>query len=174
MTLAQPYRLSALAGVVALALTGPAGCAMDREAEVRARLAEWVEPGDTLWFRSTMDCTAAVFRTKTVTPSPDVQRVTSVRQGLLLLGHDVIVGFDVDGLSPTQVSEEVMSADLPRGLGVLSSGVAAKGCMDEQTTRSYLSALHSDQAMLIFDPAGKVLAVLDRAGQRIFFARGTV
>ena len=174
MTMAQPYRLAALSGAALLALSGLTGCAMDREAKVRALLGAWVELGSTTWFRSTMDCTAAVFRTETPNPAPEVQQVRSVRQGLMLLGHDITVGFGIGGLSPTQISEKVMQADLPKGLGVLSAGLAARGCMDEATERSYLSALGSEHALLIFVPSRNVLAVLDRAGQQIFFARGNV
>ncbi|UWQ90262.1 hypothetical protein QEZ52_15985 [Aliisedimentitalea scapharcae] len=174
MFAAQPYRLTALRGLAALALGGLAGCAMDREADVRAQLDTWVELGATSYFQSTMECTAGVFATGSQYLSAPVQTVRSVRQGLLLMGHDIAVAFDVSGQTPTLVSEAVMTADLPKGLGVLSSGVAAKGCMDDTLTRSYLAALHSDQAMLIFDPASNVMAVLDRAGERIFYARGNI
>ena len=174
MILAQPYRMTALGGLAALALFGLAGCAMDREADVRAQLANWVKLGATSYFKSTMECTAGVFETASDYPSASLQIVRTVRQGLMLLGHDIAVAFEIAGQTPTLVSEAVMTADLPQGLGILSSGVAAKGCMNDPLVRSYLSALHSERAILIFDPASNVLAVLDRDGQRIFYARGNV
>ena len=174
MTRAHSLRLTALAGGAILALAGLAGCALDREAKVRAQLEQWVELGDTTYFESAPDCTLGVFATEATELSPKLQTVPSVRQGLLLMGHDLAVAFAVEGQTPTLITEEVMTADLPTGLGVLSAGIAAKNCMTPEVTRSYLSALHSDQATLIFDPANNALAVFDRLGERIFYARSGV
>ncbi|MBE1283008.1 MAG: hypothetical protein GJ676_06825 [Rhodobacteraceae bacterium] len=179
MIRALPYRRKfglKLAGpsLATLALTGLVGCALDREAQVRALLDSWVVLGRTTYFKSTMECTAGLFDTHSDQLSIMLQRVPTVRQGLLLMGHDLAVAFDVAGRTPTEVSEDVMEADLPKGLGVLTSGVAAKNCMDEALTVNYLEALHSERAMLIFDPTSNGLAILDRDRQRIFFARGPV
>ena len=174
MARARPIRLTALVGGAMLALAGLVGCALDREAMVRAQLDQWVELGDTTYFESSTDCTLGMFEVETVDLSPDLQRVPSVRQGLLLLGHDLAVAFDIEGRPPTQISEDVMRADRHKALGLLSSGIAAKNCMTPKVTQSYVTALRSEQAILIFDPTNNALAVLDRLGGRIFYARSGV
>ncbi|KAE9627614.1 hypothetical protein [Parasedimentitalea maritima] len=174
MTLAQSYRRAAKAVLVVLALTGLAGCAMDKEDEVRAQIGDWVSLGDTSYFKSSMSCTAGVFEVEGVRITSLISKARSVATGMTLLKSGEAVAFDVKGLSPNAVSEQIMTKDLPQGLGVLSSGVAGKGCMDETTKNAYLRALLDPEAVLMFDPNGNVMAVLDRHNERLFFSRGTV
>lgn len=172
MVLARPYRRMPLRGLMALAFLGLAGCAMDEEAEVRAQAETWAALGDTIYFESKWTCTAAVFAVEETRIRSFITKVRKVDRGLRLTGEGETVAFDVDGLSPTEVSEAVMSADLPKGLSVLNSGVAAKDCMEGTVPAAYLSALNDPQAVLIFAPENKAMAVLDRRNKRLFYARG--
>jgi len=163
-----------LPGFVALALTGLAGCAMDDEEDVRAQVGNWVTLGDTSYFKSTMDCTAGVFAVEGTRITSLIAKARSVATGMTLLKDGTAVAFDVKGLSPNAVSEQIMSKDLPQGLGVLSSGIAGKNCMSDPVKDAYLRALLDPDSVLMFDPDGNVMAVLDRSNATLYYARGTV
>ena len=174
MTNAQPYLRAAKAALVGLALIGLAGCAMDKEAEVRERLGDWVSLGDTTYFNSSMSCTAAVFEVDGLRITSLISKARSIATGMTLLEDGKAVAFDVKGLSPNGVSEQIMTQNLSRGLGVLSSGVAGKDCMTDDIKQAYLRSLLDPNSVLMFDPNGNVMAVLDRAKKQLFFSRGTV
>lgn len=161
----------AFAGLALLAL---AGCGLDSEDKLRARLDGWVSLGETVYFASTRECTAAVFELTSAEIKSAVPLTSSVAEGLNWLQRGKRVGFDVAGSSPTAISEYAMSLDLPVGLGVLSAGVAAGKCMTEAVQGRYLDALTDPRAVLIFDPEDNVLAVIDRRARQVFFARGNV
>jgi len=174
MSVAQRYRRAVYAVLASLALTGLASCAMDSEQEVRALVGDWVTLDETAFFKSGMNCTAGVFKLETTRISSLVTHARSVRGGMEAMADGKPVAFMISGLSPTLVSEQVMTADLPQGLGVLSSGVAGKDCMDDGTKRSYLRALLDPNAVLIFEPVEKFMVVVDKTNARLFFSRGNV
>lgn len=170
---AQSYQ-PALCGLATLALVGLAGCALESETTVRARLGDWVSLGATTYFSSTQECTAGEFELAIPDIKSAVFVTSSVAEGLNRLQRAQAVAFDVRGQSPTMISEFAMSNDLPVGLGVLSSGVAAKMCMDDPVKARYLKALTDPHGVLIFAPEDNALAVVDRRAKRVFYARGNV
>lgn len=173
MIVAQPYRVSVLGG--ALALAGlVAGCAMDSEAELRAEIGDWVDPGATLYFKSHMSCTAARFETRSPRPLPKVAMATSLDAGLRHIAAERTVGFALEGASPTQISEAVMSADLPGGIGLLSAGVGGKDCMDDAEKARYFAALNDPAVMMIYAPQSDMLLLLDVAAKEVIVMRGDV
>ena len=174
MPVAQPYRRAVYAVLALLALTGLASCAMDSEQEVRSLVGDWVALDETTFFKSGMNCTAAMFELESTRITSLVTHARSVRGGMEAMAEGKPVAFIIKGLSPTLVSERVMTANLSQGLGVLSSGVAGKACMDDRTKRAYLRALMDPNAVLIFEPTKKFMAVVDKTNARLFFARGNV
>ena len=170
MGLAQPYRHSVLAG--ALALAGLAGCAKDDEAKLRAEIADWVTPGATLYFQSRQSCTAARFETRSPRPLPKVARAETLEQGLRHIAAERVVGFLLDGISPTRISEAVISANLPGGIGLLSAGVGGKGCMDEAEQARYVAALNDPAVTMVYAPKSNILMLLDSGAQEVFVLRG--
>ncbi len=170
----RPYRAIPCGALAILAIAGLTGCAQDRESAVREELGQWLILGETLYFESSIECTAAVFVLRGAEIRETIPVVALITPGIRFLKEGRAVAFDVPDVSPSDISETIMSTDLPTGIGLLSSGVAAKNCMGEDTRDSYLAALTASGAVLIFDPSGNGLAVLDRAGKRVFFARGGV
>ncbi|MCW9043523.1 MAG: hypothetical protein OQK05_09300 [Pseudopelagicola sp.] len=172
MTMTQPYRGSVRAGVLALAVL--AGCAKDDEAEVRAELGDWVTPGATLYFQSRLGCTAARFETRSPRPLPGVAMAQSLADVMRHVAAERTVAFNVEGHSPTRVSEEVMRANLPGGIGLLSAGVGGKACMDDAEQARYVTALNDPGVVMIYAPQGNALVLLDTGRREVFFVRGDV
>ncbi len=172
----RPWSYCRIAGsfLGSLCVVGLSGCAQDRESAVRAELGQWLALGDTSYFDSSLECTAGVFALEGIEIRDTIPVVRTIKKGMRLLGEGTAVAFDVPDVSPTSVSEAIMSANLPGGLGILSSGVAAKNCMTDEVQHSYLAALTAADTVLFFDPSGNALAVLDRTHKRAFFARGSV
>ncbi len=169
MSLAQHIRRFLHVLPVGIVLTG---CAMDTEDAVRAQLGSWLSLGETLFFNSSRECSAGLFVAPSNRMRKVVQTVHSVRDGLHVMTLDSVVAFEIPGRSPTQVTEDIMTADLPTGLGFLNSGIAARNCMDEQVAAAYYEVLTTLGGVLIFDPETRGLAILDRDANRVFFARG--
>ncbi|WP_164727008.1 hypothetical protein [Shimia sediminis] len=172
MTLAQSYHAQMLAG--ALAAAGLAGCAMDSEAAVRDELGQWVAIGATLHFDSRLSCTAARFETLSPHLLVGVRVASDLRDALqdISAGHSVAFAFA--NQSPTAVSEMVMSADLPDGLGLLSAGVGGKDCMDDAEQARYVAALNDTRVMMIYSPRTNAVTLLDPTRNEVFFVRGDV
>lgn len=173
MSVAHPLYLPRVALAVAV-IAALAGCAMDSETKVRDELGAWVNLGETVYFESRMDCTAALFKTRSTTVRASVNMVRTLPDGLRLIGAGETVGFDLAKQSPNAISEQVMSADLPNGLGLVSSGISGKNCMTDTVQRAYLTALTSDNSIMIYAPSNNALAVLDVQQGQVFFARGDV
>lgn len=157
-----------------LALLGLAGCAMDKEDQVRAQLDRWVSLGATGYFKSAYDCTAAVIDARSDQIKSAILVVSSVNEGLMHLRRGRAVAFDVPNLSPNGVTEQLMAADVSEGVRIVASGVAARNCMEDSTQAVFFAALNAPEGVLFFDPQGNALAVLDRAEALIFFARGRI
>lgn len=166
------YRQFVFAGLAVLALTGLAGCALDKEGAVRAQIGDWVKLGDTHYFYSTVDCTAGVFEVKGRRITSLISKTRSIATGVRLLESGKAVAFEADGQSPNDVADQIMSNNRLQGIGVLSSGVSGKTCMNKPVKDAYLQALLEPSSVLIFDPIGSVMAVLDRSNNQLFFSRG--
>jgi hypothetical protein len=162
------------AGLAALAFCGLAACVMDKEPEVRSGMDRWVNLGETIYFESERKCTAAAFRVKETRVRSFITRARNIDRGLRLIADGQPVAFDLTGRSPTQISAALMEADMQQGLAILSSGIAARGCMTDEASVAYYKALQSPDAVLIFDPVAKALAVLDRQRRWVFYLRGRV
>ncbi|MGV6846990.1 MAG: hypothetical protein ACWA5A_01295 [Marinibacterium sp.] len=159
----------------ALMLVLLASCALDRETAVRAELARWAWPGDTLEFTSRATCTAGVFQMAL----PDLRRNTpladSVPQGVAQIRAGGVGAFAVPGVSPTEISEAVMEQDLSLGIGLLSNGVGpANRCLSDARGPAYHAALTAPGAVMIYDTRGNALIIFHIAAELAFFMRGNI
>ncbi len=157
------------AGLILLAI---AGCSKQKEDDVRTRLSDWVNLGETLYFYADIGCSAAVFDLKSTRISSKVTRARTLQTGVKMLGRDGPVFFDIKGETPHSVSEAMMNANLHRGIGMISSGIAAKNCMTETLQTYYLRALLDENGDLVYDPQEKAMIVLDGENRWLFYARG--
>ena len=149
------------------------GCALDEEAALRARLAAWVELGETYFFQSSMGCTAAVFHTgESPRITSLVDRARSLDTGMKMLDAGRPVVFAVAGKSPNALTEAIMSRDLPQGLGVLNSGLAGVACMSDLVKSIYYQAIRNPESKLVFVPETGAMLVLDRQAMALIYVRG--
>ncbi len=167
-------RRLALAALAVLAGLGLVACALDKEAEVRARLDGWLLLGDTIYFDSTRECTAGVFALKGRSHRAGLIVVRDLRSGITWIQNGRAVAFDMPARSPTDVSSALTTKDLPNGLGVLSSGVTGSNCMTQEVKSAYVETLNARGGMLIFDTEDNALAIVNADRSRVFFARGGV
>lgn len=167
---ASCFRASALL----VGLAAVAGCALDEEEEVRARLDGWLLLGETVYFESTRDCTAGFFALAGRTHRSGLTVSRNMRDGLARVRQGRAVAFDMPGRSPSEISERLVTEDLPHGLGVLSSGVTTTRCMTEEVKSAYVEALRARGGLLIFDTEDNALAVVTADRSHVFFARGGV
>jgi hypothetical protein len=156
-------------------LLGPAGCALDREATLRAELSAWLFLSQTRYFASSHGCTAAVF--DLVSPalkSAAPPAVTSLDAALARIGRGRPVRFSAAARSPNALSEALMTRDLHAGLGLLSAGVRpARACMADWVARGYQRVLRSPKAVTIYDAGGNALLLVYPPERLAFFLRGS-
>ncbi|MBT8155549.1 hypothetical protein KMP13_17085 [Epibacterium ulvae] len=157
------------AGLILLVI---AGCSKQKEDDVRTRLSDWVNLGETLYFYADIGCSAAVFDLKSTRISSTVTRARTLQKVQRVLDEDLPVFFDIKGESPNSVTEQLMNVSLHRGIGLVSSGVAAKNCMTKTLQTYYRQALLDENADLVFDPEEQAMIVVDSENRWLFYARG--
>ncbi|MFZ7090122.1 hypothetical protein [Primorskyibacter sp. 2E233] len=159
---------------VLTALVGLTACQLDTEQEARKIVAPWIFLAETEQFTSEKDCTVARF----AVVSAEVRRtrgpviMNSVRAAIPLLQEGRTVAFDIPGLTPNQVSEQLMSINLFKGLGMLASFVGpGKRCMDDTFAVDAYTVLMSSDTMMIYDPVTYSMVLLYRPAKVAFFMR---
>jgi len=173
-TLHLPVRVRAWPWLAVLSVLFVSACALDRERTVRALLNEWVVLGDAVFFKSTFNCTAAVYETRTTNVLSGAKKVRSIDRGLRLIDLESTVAFDVAALSPAQTYDLIDKASRMVSLPMLVSGLAAKDCFTDPLEAAYVVALNSPDAMLIYDPKNAALALFDRGGKQVFYTRAVI
>ncbi|MEP2717428.1 hypothetical protein [Pseudophaeobacter sp.] len=148
------------------------GCALDKEADLRLQLSQWVSLGDTYFFESSSSCTAAVFHTESPRISSLIEPARSVDTGLNMLANGQPVVFKVGGKSPNTLVEAIMSRDLPHGISVLSSGLAGVNCMSELVKSIYHQAIMNPTSRMAFIPDGHAMMVVDAQAKALIYVRG--
>ncbi len=167
-----------LAGALLLLLLPLAGCQLDSEEDLRSELSQWLTPVETKHFLSKSSCTVGIFRVKT----PDValengmERAFNAEAALELVEAGSPVLFEFAGKSPTEVSEALMTADLARGLGLLSSGIGpVLSCAQEDKLRQgiYRMLIYRG-TKLIYLPSGNAMVLVYPPEKLAVFMRGNV
>ncbi len=146
-------------------------CALDRQSAVRAQLDDWVVLRETLYFSSNRVCTAGLFATGASSILSGAKKVRSIDRGVRAVGQGDAVAFDIPGMSPVDVQSGIDATTRPVSLAILTSGLAARDCLTDALQEEFTSALFAPDAVLIFDPASRAVAVFDRAQKQVFFTR---
>ena len=151
-----------------------AGCARDREADVRALLDGWFFLGETEHFTATRTCTGAVFRVEVPAPRPELDVLDSTAAAQIRFRAEGFAVLQVDGRTPHELVDELLlspSGDM--GRQTLSNASGAADCFGETPYRSTLrEALTQQGAYLIYDAGSDSFMVLDDRRYRVFYVSG--
>jgi hypothetical protein len=167
----RPVHARALPWMSVLFFLVLSACVLDRELRVRAQLNQWVILGDTLFFNSTRDCTAAVFDTTTTSVLSGAKKVRSIERGLRLIGQDQVVAFDMAAMTPADMYEQIDKAYRRVSLRMLVSGLAARDCLSGPFRDAFVQALNTTNVVLVFDPENAAMALFDRVRKQVIYTR---
>lgn len=157
--------------ISAAALLWLSACALDDADSARATLAQWLWPEQVMYLESTARCTAAVFRLDVLGLRPGTVQIRRTRDGIAALQSAQAVAFVGPDLSPDRVSQDVMSADLPSGIGLLSVALAARPCMSDEIAIGVNRLMLQPGVTTIYAPASRVLVLVDGSERRAVLMR---
>lgn len=152
-----------------------AGCALDSEDELRRVLGSRLYLLDTVHFSSAGNCTAAVFTLALAEFRAPFPMAVSLEGALDKLEAGEAAHLHLEGLTPNEISEAVMSHDLPTGLGLISAGIGpAQDCMSDPVSRGYYRVLTSVETQMVYLPEENALLLLYPPEKLAFFLRGNI
>ena len=169
------YMRRMLAGAVGFLLLS--ACALDTVEGLRTYLGKWLFLGQETHFISKASCTVAVFELQSNTlRSTTPKRAENLRDALLGIKRGQAVWFDIPGMTPHQISEGIMSLDLPIGLGLTASAIGpARDCIrGPSITNGFRAVITSEEAVTLYDPAQNALILLYPPEGLVLFMRGNV
>lgn len=162
-------------GLLLLWLLILTGCALDKEESLRKALTSRLYIQETVHFVSTRSCTAAVYSLAKAEFRAPYPSVVSYERALEKIGEGADFLFVIEGASPNEISEGIMSRDLPKGLGLISAGIGpANGCMDARISLGFYRVLMSPQSQLVYMPEKNALLLVYPPERLAFFLRGSV
>ncbi|WP_108257844.1 hypothetical protein [Mangrovicoccus ximenensis] len=155
-----------------------AGCSLDSEEALRQHLSQWFSLAGTRNFVSKSSCTLAVFHIDqpSVAMEGGLTRASDSKTALELVEAGTPVLFEFPGRSPTEISETLMTEDLARGLGLLSSGIGpVLDCAEGDGIRKGVyRILVSKSARMLYEPDGNALILVYPPERLAVFMRGNV
>ena len=166
-------RIWALLAPLALLLALTA-CAQMDEAGARAILARWFVPGEALYFRSTRDCTAGLFRLRSGEVKPRLVPEERVSAALAALERGKVLALAHPQGTPDEAFVEVMNQSRPVGVALQEAAFSARECMDEEAQGLYRRLWTTPGAVLVFDRAAGLVAVMDPEARMAALATGVV
>lgn len=147
-----------LAGLIALLV---ASCARVDEATMRARLAQWFYIGDTLSFKASTGCAAAVFKLgdfQVKSAMPEVQDVTHM---LSTLSRRGVAALNDPNQPPDQALVDLANAERATGMRMRKVALKSRDCMDDRTQSAFSYALVNPKAVLAYDSENQALMLMD-------------
>lgn len=160
--------------LLCLALLALTGCKRDTPEEARARAESWLYLGDQLHFNASPYCAVAVYRLERDEARGTLYHVSDAQRALWHIRQDHPVALYHSERSPNDFSVELMSMDLPEGLGILSSATGPRKCMSDEVATGVYAILMTPKAWTIYDPGSDVLILADFARGFAVYMRGNV
>ncbi|WP_438991262.1 hypothetical protein [Lentibacter sp.] len=157
------------------ALAVLAGCELDTEESLKKQLSARLYILEVMHFTSKSSCTAAVFTLALGEFRKPYPLAETLDSALARVRDQKQVQFALEGLSPNEITEAIMSRDLPNGLGLISAGIGpARDCMDARIARGYHRVLLSPVSQMVYLPEENALMILYPPEKLAFFLRGNV
>ena len=137
------------------------GCVLETEEEARAGLAQWVYPGELLAFGADRRCVAAAFRLTGPLLRGTAMHSNIAERAVWHIGRGEAVAMQDPRMTPHDLSSAVMSNDLSRGLGLLTSVTGPRACMTDAMSRGVMSLILTPGATMIYDPQTYTVVIAD-------------
>lgn len=165
-------RAASLSALMVGAFAALGACQRADEEELRARLTTWLPLGETVAFASTRACAAGAYRLVDTQLKSVVRVAGDVRSAARMLAEGRVVAIDAADLSPDAALLALIDADLGIGMRLRISGLEARACMDEGVEDAFFRALGKPDAVVILDPAERIVALVDRGARLLIVAIG--
>lgn len=160
--------------MLCLALLALSACKRDTPEEARARAQTWLHLGEQVHFSASAYCAVGVYRLTKDEARGTLYHVSDAERALWHIRQDHPIAMHHPDKSPNDFSQELMSRDLPEGLGLLSSATGPRECMTDDIARGVFVILMTPEAWTIYDPGTDVLVLADfRRGYAVYM-RGNV
>ncbi|SLN47343.1 hypothetical protein [Roseisalinus antarcticus] len=149
-------------------------CALDSADQARARVTGWLYPGEEIYFNATRYCSVGVYRLTRPDLRSTLYLVADAERALWHVRQGHAVAIRLENGSPNDLSQAIMSMDLPHGLGLLSSATGPRDCMTMRIANGTYAVLMSPDAFTIYDPNTDVLVLVDPVREVAVYMRGNV
>lgn len=148
------------------------GCTRHGEAEVRTMLTRWFSLGETEYFKSTFDCTAAMFHVQTDQVKSALQINTDAGTALFEYGRSGTMVLANPEQTPNEGFLELMNTDRPIGIAMQAASVLGKNCMDEYIESAFFYAMQNPKSVMVFRRDEMAMVLLDPRTRLVIFASG--
>ncbi|MDQ7069475.1 MAG: hypothetical protein Q9M48_01795 [Rhodobacterales bacterium] len=149
-----------------------AGCERHSEAEVRAQLTRWFALGETVYFKTTYDCTAAMFKVQTDQMKSALQPNSDAGTALFQYGRSGMMVLANPTQKPNDGFLELMNMDRPIGIAMQAASVLGKKCMDENMESAFFYAMQNPKATMVFSREDMSMVLMDPGTRLVIFASG--
>jgi hypothetical protein len=138
-----------------------AGCARDDEVAMRARLAQWFLIGETLEFKASSACVAAVFRLVDFEVKSAMPQVQAVPEMLITLPRRGIAALNDPNQPPDQALVDLANAERATGMRMRKVAFESRDCMEGRTESAFSYALVNPMSVLAWDSKNEALMLMD-------------
>ena len=161
------------AGIALASLMALGGCNMHREGALRSDLSAWFQLGDTLAFESRRNCTAAVFRARNNSVSPDLALKASPPDAQDVYRTTGLAAIAASGASPHDLTDAMLlTPDGAFGKQALAAAALVGPCLDTTLAAEFGNAMTRRGALLAYSAELGGVMVLDHDARKLFFAAG--
>ncbi len=158
--------------LVPLVLLALAACARMDEAGARAILERWFWVGETVYFKSTRSCTAAVYALRSGDVKSTLAPEENVRAALAAMKRGQVMALRHPEGTPDEAFIAVMNQERPVGVALQDAAFSARACMDEVNEGVFHQLFSTPGALLVFDNQAGVVAVMDADARLVLLAGG--
>lgn len=160
---------------ITLALTAAmalGACERHGETEVRSLLTGWFDLGETLYFKSKLGCTAAVFKVSSDMVKSALVLEDNLERGIYRHREGGLMALRVAGANANQVANTLMTIDKGLGLAVLAANTQALDCMNDKAKATFFKGLSAPHSVLVYDTDQRAVALLVPTEGLVLFASG--
>ncbi|NNE82165.1 MAG: hypothetical protein HKN18_17985 [Silicimonas sp.] len=153
-----------------------AACSRDSDDGLRARLDQWFFLGETVYFKSQMRCTAAMYDLTIPTPRPSLPVQSTPNQAKNAFDGGEVSALQMPGYSPNDLTDAMLLEGRgTMGKESLAAGAQAVPCFEGSPARTRLrDALTRPGATMVYDRGTDALIILDPEARLLFYVAGDV